>query len=158
VSIPPSWHGCGPKKNAFTWPHVTAVQSHITSWNESWNALLQAIDLPFVLTPPVDLTPSLLIIELESIPQVSIPIAHVIDQQDKNRHIQTIKVFIGVVEVDFLQMNIGLSNLDPRLLAAGAWYEVVSVPEALCWIGEELNLIQPVPVLDKGIVQDQVKK
>jgi len=34
----------------------------------------------------------------------------------------------------------------PRLLAA----------EALCWIGEELELIQPVPVVDQGRVQDQV--
>jgi len=73
-----------------------------------------------VLTSPVDLTPSLLITIIESITQVSIPIAHAIDQEDENRHIQAIKVFIGVVELDFLQSDIGLSSLDPRLLAAGA--------------------------------------
>lgn len=122
------------------------------------NTLLQAIDLPFVLTSPVDLTPSLLITIFESITQVPIPIAHAIDQEDESRHIQTIKVFIGVVELDFLQLDIGLSSLDPRLLAAGAWDEVVFVAEALCWIGEELDLIQPVPVVDKGRAQDQVKK
>ena len=122
------------------------------------NALLQAINLPFVLTSPVDLTPSLLITIFESITQVPIPIAHAIDQEDENRHIQTIKVFIGVVELDFLQSDIGLSSLDLRLLAAGAWDEVVFVAEALCWIGEELELIQPVPVVDQGRVQDQVKK
>ena len=122
------------------------------------NALLQAIDLPFVLTSPVDLTPFLLITIFESITQVPIPIAHAIDQEDENRHIQTIKVFIGVVELDFLQSDIGLSSLDLRLLAAGAWDEVVFVAEALCWIGEELELIRPVPVVDKGRAQDQVKK
>ena len=122
------------------------------------NALLQAIDLPFVLTSPVDLTPFLLITIFESITQVPIPIAHAIDQEDENRHIQTIKVFIGVVELDFLQSDIGLSSLDLRLLAAGAWDEVVFVAEALCWIGEELELIQPVPVVDQGRVQDQVRK
>lgn len=121
------------------------------------NALLQAIDLPFVLTSPVDLTPSLLITILEFITQVPIPVAHAIDQEDENRHIQTIKVFIGVVEIDFLQMDIGLSSLDPRLLAAGVWHEVVFVGEALCWIGEELGLIQPVPVVDKGRAQGQVR-
>ena len=122
------------------------------------NALLQAINLPFVLTSLVDLTPSLLITIFESITQVPIPIAHAIDQEDENRHIQTIKVFIGVVELDFLQSDIGLSSLDLRLLAAGAWDEVVFVAEALCWIGEELELIQPVPVVDQGRVQDQVRK
>ena len=106
----------------------------------------------------MDLTPSLLITIIESITQVSIPIAHAIDQEDENRHIQAIKVFIGVVELDFLQSDIGLSSLDPRLLAAGAWDEVVFVAEALCWIGEELELIRPVPVVDKGRAQDQVKK
>ena len=47
------------------------------------NALLQAIDLPFVLTSPVDLTPSLLITIFESITQVPIPIAHAIDQEEQ---------------------------------------------------------------------------
>lgn len=109
------------------------------------NALLQAIHLPFVLYSPVDLTPSLLILILESILGVPIPIAYAIDKDDENRHIHTIKVFLGVLEIDVLQTDIGLSNLDPRLLAVGAWHEVVYVAEVLCWIGEELGLIQPVP-------------
>jgi len=46
----------------------------------------------------------------------------------------------------------------PWLLAAEVWDKVVFVAEALCWIKEELELMQPIPVGDKGRVQDQVKK
>jgi len=40
------------------------------------------------------------------------------------------------------------------LLAAEVWDDIIFVTEALCWIEEELELIQPVPVVDKGRVQD----
>ncbi|KAF9449030.1 hypothetical protein P691DRAFT_774940 [Macrolepiota fuliginosa MF-IS2] len=100
----------------------------------SLNALLRALSLPFVLQSPVDLTPSLLLAILESVLGVRIPV-------DNKSHIQTTKVFLGVLETDFLQTDVGLSKIDPRLLAAGAWDEVVYVAEVLCWIGEELGLI-----------------
>ena len=45
-----------------------------------------------------------------------------------------------------------------QLLAAEVWDNIIFVTEALCWIEEELELIQPIPVVDKGRVQDQVKK
>jgi len=46
----------------------------------------------------------------------------------------------------------------PWLLAAEVWNKVVFVAEALCWIKEELELIQSVTIGDKGRVQNQVKK
>jgi len=42
----------------------------------------------------------------------------------------------------------------PWLLAAEVWDDIIFVTEALCWIEEELELIQPVLVIDKGRVQD----
>jgi hypothetical protein len=42
-----------------------------------------------------------------------------------------------------------LNKIDPRLLAAGEWDEVVFVAEVLCWIGKELGLI-PELSPDKG--------
>ncbi|KXN89002.1 hypothetical protein AN958_06464 [Leucoagaricus sp. SymC.cos] len=131
------------------------------------NVLLQAIHLPFTLQSPVELTPSLLIAILESILNVRIPIAHAKDEEEKdcegvdgrvtpsqNSQLRTIKIFLGVLETDILQMDVGLSKLDPRLLAAGSWDEVVYVAEVLCWIGEELGLIEAAPVVDKGKGRD----
>ena len=45
------------------------------------------------------------------------------------------KVFLGVLEDDVFQADIGLSEIDPRRLVAGQWEEVVFVGGTLCWLG-----------------------
>ncbi|EKM79797.1 hypothetical protein AGABI1DRAFT_127480 [Agaricus bisporus var. burnettii JB137-S8] len=109
-----------------------------TLLTEQLNELLSSLNLPFALQSPAELTPSLLLAVLEAILDVRIPI----DVHDPaTRHIQTIKVFLGVLETDIIRSDVGLSQIDPRLLAAGEWDEVVFVAEVLCWIGKELGLI-----------------
>jgi len=53
------------------------------------------------------------------------------------------KIFLGVLENDVLGQDIGLSDVDPRRLAQGAWEEVVFVGESLCWLGRNMGLLQP---------------
>lgn len=106
------------------------------------NDLLDSLGLPFALQSPADLTPSLLLAVLEAILDVRIPV----DIHDPStRPVQTVKVFLGVLETDIIQSDVGLNKIDPRLLAAGERDEVVFVAEVLCWIGKELGLIP-----DKG--------
>ncbi len=108
------------------------------------NTLLQTIGLPFVLQSPTDLTPSLLLAILESILHVRIPF-------ERGEHIQTIKVFLGILETDVLKTDVGLSRIDPRLLAIGSRDEVVYVAEVLCWVGQELGLLPSSPVLSNDL-------
>ncbi|XP_006456894.1 hypothetical protein AGABI2DRAFT_122777 [Agaricus bisporus var. bisporus H97] len=109
-----------------------------TLLTEQLNELLSSLNLPFALQSPAELTPSLLLAVLEAILDVRIPV----DVHDPaTRHIQTIKVFLGVLETDIIRSDVGLSQIDPRLLAAGEWDEIVFVAEVLCWIGKELGLI-----------------
>jgi hypothetical protein len=51
------------------------------------------------------------------------------------------KIFLGVLEADIISEDIGLSDIDPRRLAAGEWEEVVFVAKLLCWLGKQMGLL-----------------
>ena len=106
------------------------------------NALLDRLDLPFVLDTPLDLTPSLLIAILESLLQSRLPVSTSIrESRNDVAKVQAMKIFLGVLETDVLNEDVGLSDIDPRRLAAGEWEEVVFVAELLCWLGKQMGLL-----------------
>lgn len=107
------------------------------------NLLLTSLNLPIPLISPTDLTPSLLIAILESILGMRIPLINskIESKQSKASKIQNMKVFLGVLETDILQKDVGLSELDPRKLADGEWEEVLYIAELLCWIGRRMGYI-----------------
>ncbi|KAH9159497.1 hypothetical protein EDB89DRAFT_1864976, partial [Lactarius sanguifluus] len=55
--------------------------------------------------------------------------------------VQAMKIFLGVLETDVLNEDVGLSDIDPRRLAAGEWEEVVFIAELLCWLGKQMGLL-----------------
>ena len=108
------------------------------------NALLAALSLPFVLTSPTDMTPSLLLAVLESILESRLPIpASIRASRSSLAKVEVMKVFLGVLECDVLPSDedIGLADLDPRRLAEGGWEEIVFVGELLCWLGRKQGII-----------------
>ena len=107
------------------------------------NLLLTSLNLPIPLISPTDLTPSLLIAILESILGMRIPLINnkIEYKQSKASKIQNMKIFLGVLETDILQKDVGLSHLDPRKLADGEWEEVLYIAELLCWIGRRMGYI-----------------
>jgi len=107
------------------------------------NLLLTSLNLPIPLISPTDLTPSLLIAILESILGIRIPLINnkIECKQSKASKIQNMKIFLGVLETDILQKDVGLSELDPRKLADGEWEEVLYIAELLCWIGRRMGYI-----------------
>ncbi|KAI0357485.1 hypothetical protein OH77DRAFT_105490 [Trametes cingulata] len=114
---------------------------------DSLNELLKKLDmnLPFALETPFDLTPSLLLGILESILQERLPISAAIRaSRDPGSKVQAMKIFLGVFESDVLGgSDVGLSDVDPRRLAAGEEEEVVFVGELLCWLGRQRGLLPP---------------
>lgn len=114
------------------------------------NALLHALQLPLELELPTELTPSLLIAILESLLQAHISVPDIplkpSDPQENTpaalkytQDVNRIKVFLGVLQTDVLQEDVGLSGVDPCRLAEGAWEESVFVGELLCWIGRRVG-------------------
>ena len=107
------------------------------------NELLDRLGLPFVLDTPLDLTPSLLLAILESLLQSRLPVSSSIrESRSDAAKVQAMKIFLGVLEADIINEDIGLSDIDPRRLAAGEWEEVVSVAKLLCWLGKQMGLLQ----------------
>jgi hypothetical protein len=109
------------------------------------NALLAGLSLPFGLTSPTDLTPSLLLAILESILESRLPIpASIRASRSSLAKVEAMKVFLGVLECDVLPADedIGLADLDPRRLADGCWEETVFVGELLCWLGRKRGIIE----------------
>lgn len=107
------------------------------------NELLSALSLPITLESPQDLTPSLLIAILESILQERLPISSSIrDSKTPTAKMEAMKIFLGVLEDDILQRNIGLSDMDPRKLAAGEWDEIIFVGQTLCLLGRQYLLTE----------------
>lgn len=112
------------------------------SLTDTLNQLLSNLHLPFVLEDPSDLTPSLLLAILESILQYRLPIPISIrESRNDSAKVEAMKIFLGVLESDIIQMDVGLSEVDPRNLAAGEWDEVVFVGELLCWLGKRSGLL-----------------
>jgi len=64
------------------------------------------------------------------------------------------KVFLGILRNDVLQMDAGLSDVDPRKLAAGGLDEVVFVGELLCWLAKQRGLLPPETVETLQDVED----
>ena len=109
------------------------------------NALLASLHLPIPLTSPTDLTPLLLIAILESLTGMRLHITYNHDHKDSKRthagKVQAMKIFLGVLETDFLQMDVGISDIDPIRLADGEWEEVLYIAELLCWVGRQAGLV-----------------
>ena len=106
------------------------------------NTLLHNLGLPFVLDTPLDLTPSLLLAILESLLQSRLPIsASIRESRSDAAKVQAMKIFLGVLETDVLNEDVGLSDIDPRRLAAGEWEEVVFIAKLLCWLGKQTGLL-----------------
>ncbi|KAF8806071.1 hypothetical protein BYT27DRAFT_7191367, partial [Phlegmacium glaucopus] len=109
------------------------------------NTLLISLHIPIPLISPTDLTPRLLVAILESLVGVRLPINFNHELKDSRRahaeKVQAMKMFLGVLETDYLQTDVGLSNLDPRRLADGEWEEVLFIANLLCWIGRQAGLI-----------------
>ena len=106
------------------------------------NDLLDRLGLPFVLDTPLDLTPSLLLAILESLLQSRLPVSPSIrESRSDAAKVQAMKIFLGVLEADIVKEDIGLSEIDPRRLAAGEWEEVVFVAKLLCWLGKQMGLL-----------------
>ena len=106
------------------------------------NTLLHRLGLPFVLDTPLDLTPSLLLAIVELLLQSRLPISTSIrESRSDAAKVQAMKIFLGVLETDVLNEDVGLSDIDPRRLAAGEWEEVVFIAELLCWLGKQMGLL-----------------
>ena len=106
------------------------------------NELLASLHLPIPLMSPTDLTPRLLTAILESLTGMRLPITYNHDSIHTHAEkVQAMKIFLGVLETDFLQMDVGISDLDPRKLADGEWEEVLYIAELLCWVGQQAGLV-----------------
>ncbi|KAI0662186.1 hypothetical protein C8Q70DRAFT_890025, partial [Cubamyces menziesii] len=104
--------------------------------------------LPFPLESPFDLTPSLLLGILESILEDRLPIPPAVRaSRDFASKVQAMKIFLGVFENDVLGggVDVGLSDVDPRRLAAGNEDEVIFVGELLRWLGRQRGILPPSP-------------
>ncbi|GJJ10660.1 hypothetical protein Clacol_004887 [Clathrus columnatus] len=102
------------------------------------NELLKLLCLPLVIESPFDLTPSLFLAILESILRNRLPISSEIrDSREMGAKISAMKILLGILEDDILENDIGLSDIDPRKLAAGDLDEVVFVGRVLCDLGFE---------------------
>ena len=113
-----------------------------SSLTDSLNDLLDRLRLPFVLDTPLDLTPSLLLAILESLLQFRLPVSSSIrESRSDAAKIQAMKIFLGVLETDVVNEDVGLSDIDPRRLAAGEWEEVVFIAKLLCWLGKQTGLL-----------------
>ncbi|KAH9933187.1 uncharacterized protein BXZ73DRAFT_46568 [Epithele typhae] len=111
----------------------------------SLNELLQnlGIPLPFALESPADLTPGLLLGILESVLHTRLPIsAEIRSSREVASQVEAMKIFLGVLETDVMNGEcVGLSDVDPRRLAAGEDDEVEFVGELLCWLGRQKGLL-----------------
>ncbi|PPQ70584.1 hypothetical protein CVT24_000062 [Panaeolus cyanescens] len=111
------------------------------------NNLLFSLNVPLPLVSPADLTPSLLMAILESLLGVKIPLLDGYDSKSPGSaralKVQQMKIFLGVLETDIVQADVGLSAVDPRKLADGDWDEVCFVGQILCWLGRKNGLIDP---------------
>ena len=103
------------------------------------NTLLGALGLPTILKVPTDLTPPLLIAILEAILCMHFPIDF--SASPEGTALQQTKIFLGVLETEVLEMDVGLSNMDPRKLASGEQEEILFIGELLCWVGRRHGIV-----------------
>ncbi|TEB23747.1 hypothetical protein FA13DRAFT_1401410 [Coprinellus micaceus] len=111
------------------------------------NSLMTSLHLPISILSPTDLTPSLLFAVLESFLGQKLPIPPVPTHPDNSYSgssilkVQKVKLFLGVLETDILQEDVGLSKIDPRRLAAGEWPEAFFIARVMCMVGLRSGLI-----------------
>ena len=106
------------------------------------NALLGSLRLPFLLESPLDLTPRMLLAVLECMLEFRLPLSQEIRESRSDLDkIESIKVFLGVLETDIIKMDVGLSDVDPRALARGEERETVFIGELLCWLGQKTGVL-----------------
>ena len=122
-------------------PIAARTQDDHVSLVKQLNLLLSKLNISLDLISPTDLTPSLLIAILESLLDRRIPTVR--SSNPKHSHTQNMKIFLGVLETDILQVDVGLSDVDPGKLASGEWDEVFFIAELLCWIGRQIGLLPP---------------
>ncbi|KAL5482677.1 hypothetical protein ACEPAI_9271 [Sanghuangporus weigelae] len=106
------------------------------------NSLLASLELPLVLQCPLELTPSDILVILESMLRMKLPISS--ETRKCKTHaarVEAMKIFIGVLEDDVLGVDVGLGDIDPRRLAEGRRKELLRVVETLCWLGKRMNYI-----------------
>ncbi|KAF8134743.1 hypothetical protein K438DRAFT_796303 [Mycena galopus ATCC 62051] len=108
------------------------------------NQLLAALKILIILESHSQLTPSLLIGILESLICARLPIP---EEHRENlsssptSKVACIKIFLGVMQNDILQQDLGIGSVDPRRLAGGADEETLYVARLLCWYGRRIGLI-----------------
>lgn len=123
------------------------------------NELIQKLGIPITIETPYELTPSLLLAVLECITRQRLPIPLSTRRaRDGQSKVQAMKIFLGVLESDVLQENVGLSDVDPRRLATGEWDEVVFVGEVLCWLGKVYGFIPQANVPDPRATRADVSE
>jgi len=106
------------------------------------NVLLKGLRLHFVLESPLDLTPRMLLAILECILESRLPLPKEIRESRSDLDkVEAMKIFLGVLETDIIEMDVGLSDVDPRALARGEERETVFVGELLCWLGQKSGIL-----------------
>ncbi|KAJ6509155.1 hypothetical protein C8R47DRAFT_11385 [Mycena vitilis] len=113
------------------------------------NQLLASLEIPITVESHIQLSPALFICILESLLATRLPIS----QEDRdalfssNRArantatIHCMKIFLGVLQSDILQQDVGISRLDPRALAHTEDAETIYIARLLCWYGRRRKLI-----------------
>lgn len=126
---------------------------------DDMNELLKHLCLPLVIETPYDLTPSFLLAILESILQNRLPISPEIRNSTAQKSkIEMMKILLGILEDDILEKDIGLSEIDPKRLAAGELDELVFVGQVLCQLGyETLTLPKPSDSEDKKKTEEEAR-
>ncbi|KAJ7081208.1 hypothetical protein B0H15DRAFT_855450 [Mycena belliarum] len=108
------------------------------------NELLASLDLPITISSHTELTPSLLICITESLLAVRLPISAQHRTElftSRAAKVHCTKIFLGVLQSDILQEDVGLSAIDPRRLARGEDAETIYVARLLCWYGRRRGYI-----------------
>ncbi|KAJ7684258.1 hypothetical protein DFH06DRAFT_2664 [Mycena polygramma] len=113
------------------------------------NQLLTSLEIPITVESHVQLSPALFICILESLLETRLPISQ--EHRDalfsSNRArantatIHCMKIFLGVLQSDILQQDVGISRLDPRALAHTEDEETIYIARLLCWYGRRKKLI-----------------
>ncbi|KAG8749242.1 hypothetical protein FRC14_001581, partial [Serendipita sp. 396] len=125
--------------------HALIVQ--IDELVASLNLLLDNLEIPLQLESPQDLTPGLLLAILEATLKSRLPIPNRVRQsQSSQAKVETIKIFLGVLGMDVLEMD--LSNIDPQRLAEGDWDEVVYVGGLLVTVAQQQGLLTAEEIID----------
>jgi hypothetical protein len=120
------------------------------------NSLLAVLNLHGIqIESPEELTPSLLLGILECILQARLPIPQDIRRaRDLPAKVEAMKIFLGVLEGDVFQSDVGLADLDPRRLANGEWQETVYIGRILCELARSNGLLPDDADAAQAVIRD----